>query len=206
MPANRLLPLCFALLAGFAGASAAQAQVNPEFAGRLIGSAYGEKGGAACFVRSYDKAHLAAHPLQKATHLRFIVRASGQTDGDNGSYSFAVGLTQRGKNGLFTSSGSCSQSRAEGGEGPVVKLHCGVDCDGGSVDLEVVNGGKSILLKLESGISVDPPGSRPDEEPNRVGFSAGADDKVFRLDRVAIEQCGKIFPEADTFKAFVAGE
>ncbi len=208
--------LAFTLLLasiGVAGASlqaSAQtpAQENNEFVGRVLGAMPGDQAANACFVRTYDAAHLAQHPKQKVTSMMMLVHAAEINDDGGANYSFVIGLKQRGRKGLYDTAGSCSHVRADG-EGPITHLRCGVDCDGGGVSVEMANDDKSIMVRINDYVSINKPGTnKSDDEDHamREGLRPGLDDKAFRLDRVAVEQCGKMFDTPKEFREFLAAK
>ena len=63
--------------------------------------------------------------------------------------------------------------------------HCGVDCDGGSIDVAIKDA-KSVLVSIPNGARIWRAGS--DDDRDRVK-RFGADDKVFRLDKMALSEC-----------------
>lgn len=205
--------LVFGGLALAAGSSAlAQdlkaGQENRAYSQRVLGELPGHNPVSACFVRRYDATHLAQHPKQKVTQMLLLLKAHEVVDDGGAGYAFVIGITQRGKKGLYDSGGSCGHVRAEG-EGPVTHLRCGVDCDGGGVDIEMAKGDKSLLVRLESGISINRPGTNQDPDEGmeeRETLIPGADDKVFRLDRVSIEECARLFPNKKAFREFLTSK
>lgn len=65
---------------------------------------------------------------------------------------------------------------------------CAVDCDGGSVTLDKMPPANSLIVRLnnDSGITMF---HDCDAGKGAVVVKAGADDKVFRLDKVAADAC-----------------
>jgi hypothetical protein len=139
----------------------------------------------ACFVRRYDAAHLAQHPKQKVSAMKLLVTAETVPEDATLNYSFRLGLQFRNRPGNFDTSGDCGHVSAFDMSADKMHLGCGVDCDGGGISVELSNGDKSTLIRLdEVAIWND---SKKDDE--RTSLSAGADDKVFRLDRASLEDC-----------------
>ncbi len=194
----RLFPtmlLAFATsLAGVAGA-AAEAGKTDDFATRLFASNASAQKQSACFMRTYDAAHLAGHPQQKVRQMMLLVSRDNGEPGEDWSgmgYQFSVGFRMRGESTRLESGGSCTQgSVAETGEG-VARLDCGVDCDGGGLSLKINDDNKSLRVEIER-IRVYKPGDfgREDEDGpvGGRGLGGGADDRVFRLDRVSLKEC-----------------
>lgn len=177
-----------------AGAASAAPPTPGEFAKRLFaGGITANDKTYACFVRTYDAAHLAKHPEQKVTVMKLLVtgEASPEDDveyraqGHLTQYSFRLGLRFRNRSGAYDSSGSCGYPRAAELTPDKLQLFCGVDCDGGGITVEMANNDKSTLIRLES-IRI-----WRDNKPDDEGFtiSGGADDRVFRLDRAKLDEC-----------------
>ena len=61
-----------------------------------------------------------------------------------------------------------------------------MDCDGGSIDVAIKDA-KSVLVSIPAGARLWRAGSDDDSGNARKRF--GADDKLFRLDKVALTQC-----------------
>ena len=176
------------------GTHAARAgeQVDTDFAKRFFAGNAGKPKAYACFVRRYDAAHMAEHPQQKVTVLRLLITSEQMEDDKYLNYSFRVGVNFRDRPGDFDSSGEC-------GHAPTVRnpdtdpmpaagidFNCGVDCDGGGIAVNLANNDNSLIVKLDRmriWKSTD-----TDDAPHR-SMEGGADDKVFRLDRVSVDEC-----------------
>ncbi len=202
--------LAFAALAIASGGpvhsqGATPAQANRDYMQRVLERLPGANPVNVCFARRYDAAHLARYPKQKVTQMIFLLHAF-EIAGDNGAaYPIVIGVTLRGRKGVYNSDGSCGVSRDESG-GAIQHLRCGIDGDGGSFNVELANGDKSLLVRLERGISINRPGTNenPDEPPvERDGLKAGTDDKVFRIDRVSTEECARLFPDRKAFREYL---
>ena len=139
----------------------------------------------ACFVRRYDAEHLARHPQQKVSAMKLLMTAEIPSDENTLNYSFRLGVKFRHRSGDFDSSGSCGHVIAED-SGHEIRFGCGVDCDGGGIGVAVSKDDKSAIVRLER-VRIWQ-NSRPDEEAGD-SLVAGADDKVFRLDRIAAREC-----------------
>ena len=141
----------------------------------------------ACFVRRYDPDHLARHPLQKVSTMKLLVTAEIPPE-EKISYSFRLGLKYRRRSGDFDSSGSCNHFVPED-RGHEIHLGCGVDCDGGGIDISMSKDDKSAMVRVER-VRIWQ-NSKPDEELSDA-LVGGADDKVFRLDRADIRECASL--------------
>jgi hypothetical protein len=187
-PHRHRIALLAALTAVIAGVSfSARAGESPEdeaFQKKLFGRVAGEKQTIhACFNRIYDPAHLGQHPQQNVRTMRLLVKVSQHPDGTN--YGVRIGVTFRKSGTHFESAGDCSSIHDDTGDKAVA--HCGVDCDGGSIDVAMKDA-KSVMVSIPNGARIWRPGSDGDE-PGNARKRFGADDKMFRLDKVALTQC-----------------
>lgn len=154
---------------------------NKMFAGPLDHKTY------ACFVRRYDASHLARHPKQKVSAMKLLVTAEDAPEDKTVNFSFRLGFKYRHRAGNFDSSGYCSHIVAEniGGE---IRLGCGVDCEGGGIEVAMKDD-KSALIRLER-IRIWER-NKPDDDASN-DLVAGADDKIFRVDRVDLHECSEL--------------
>ena len=145
-----------------------------------------------CFVRRYDPDHLARHPRQKVSAMKLLVTAEIPQDEENKdkvtNYSFRLGLKYRNRSGDFDSSGSCNHFVPEDREHEI-HLGCGVDCDGGGIDVAMSKDDRSAIVRVER-VRIWQ-NSKPDEELSDA-LVGGADDKVFRLDRADASDCAAL--------------
>jgi hypothetical protein len=142
-------------------------------------------GTRACFARSYDAKHLREHRQQRVAGVTFLIRSTGFDDkGEwvlkpDGKYKytrylFAIRFARRDGKRAQTTSGECQQGEKGAG--------CYVECDGGGFSLE--KSGEGLLLRLlDEGIRID------DCDEKDVRLKPGADDKAFRVEKVAEAQC-----------------
>jgi hypothetical protein len=151
------------------------------FAGPLGKKAY------ACFVRRYDPDHLARHPLQKVSAMKLLVSAE-IPPGETANYSFRLGFKYRHRSGDFDSSGSCNHFVTEEGS-KEMRFGCGVDCDGGGINVAMSGDNKSTIVRLER-ITVWQ-NNKPDDDA-RDSLVACADDKIFRLGRADTRECASL--------------
>ncbi len=147
-------------------------------------------GARACYARSYDAKHLAEHPRQRVTALTFLLRVVGYDEsGDHWvldpagkyervDYQFALSATRRGEKAL-TTSGYCPDDP---------NALCIRECDGGGVTLETIAGSQALTIRLNDG------GVRMGacDEGKQIWLRPGADDKSFRVEKVAVEQCAAL--------------
>lgn len=183
------------LFASVAGASAQSAK-SDELMQRIFGAPMSGGKQSVCFVRTYDAAHLAAHPKQKVRQMMVLMGREMHPDameGEEPTISFSVGFRLKGEKNLLDSGGACLNARETGTDEVSTRIMCGVDCDGGGFDLKISDDNKSVRVELER-IRVYEPGQRDAEDedggpaPGR-GLNGGADDRVFRLDRVSLRDC-----------------
>jgi hypothetical protein len=84
--------------------------------------------------------------------------------------------------------GACRHVVAEEKDGEI-QLGCGVDCDGGGIAVVMSKGDKSAIVELERVRMWDR--KKPDED-NSHDLEAGADDKIFRVDRADLNECAEL--------------
>jgi hypothetical protein len=138
----------------------------------------------ACFIRRYDGDHLARHPKQKVAAMKLLVTIGHPPEESSTPYSFRLGFKYRHRKGDWDSSGACHtvQSKETDGE---VRLGCSVDCDGGGIEIGLGRTADATRVRLER-VRIWQ-NNEPDDEGDEL--SAGADDKIFRLDRTNIKDC-----------------
>ena len=150
----------------------------------------------ACFVRRYDANHLAQHPKQKVSAMKLLVTAEIPPEQQTINYSFRLGVKYRNRPGNFDSSGYCRHVVAEdkGGE---IHYGCGVDCDGGGIDVAMKDD-KSAIVELERIRMWDR--KKPDEDSGN-DLEAGADDKTFRVYRTNLSECAELVTDREELAA-----
>lgn len=154
---------------------------------RMYAGAPGNKA-YACFVRRYDADHLARHPKQKVASMKLLVSAEVDKEDKELHNSFRLGFRYRHRSGDFDSSGSCNHAvfTKSGNE---VRLGCGVDCEGGGIGVALSKDDKSAIVRLER-VRVWQ-NNKPDDDAEH-SLTAGADDKIFRLDRTDNSECASL--------------
>jgi hypothetical protein len=186
-----VLPLALAAFVGLAHAEDSdkvRETTNAEadaFNARLYGATPGDKA-YACFVRRYDAQHLARHPKQKVASMKLLISAEADTEDKRLHNSFRLGFRYRHRSGDFDSSGSCGSHAVLLSQGDEVRMGCGVDCEGGGIEVALSKDTKSAIIRLER-VRVWQ-NNKPDDEAEQ-SLVAGADDKIFRLDRTDTSEC-----------------
>jgi hypothetical protein len=176
------------------GSAAAAEPDTQAFAKRLFAHDVAAKGKTyACFTRRYDAAHLAQHRQQKVKTMKLLVSAEIVPEDKQPNYSFQLAVSFRDRKGNFETSGDCGHPSASEETPDRLHLGCGVDCDGGGISIEMANGDQSTLVRIDQVAIWNK--DKPDAE--RDGFNGGADDKVFRLDRVDLDACKSLISETE---------
>ncbi len=190
-----LLSACFAILSAATVAARAQESGGAgadAFANRLLAAQSVDQKTYACFVRSYDKAHLAKHRKQKVTDMKLLVGAERLPEDAEVNYSFRVNVKLRGRKAEVESFSTCGHAEASENPKQGMSIHCGGECGGGGLDISLAPGDKAVMLNLDD-IGIWPV-SKP-EEATDLRLSAGADDKVFRLERVSNDICAAMIAQ-----------
>lgn len=159
-----------------------------QFDKRMFGKAPDPKSHTfACFVRRYDAAHMAQHPHQKVTSMKLLFTSELMEGNTELERNFRLGVTFRSKRGNYDSSGSCSFFHPEDAKDKTeIRYGCGVDCDGGGINIAMNKDDASVLVRLER-VRIWQ-NNKPDDEAGDELVS-GKDDAIFRLDRVPVEEC-----------------
>ncbi|MCA1470510.1 hypothetical protein I6F09_21705 [Bradyrhizobium sp. IC3195] len=188
-----VLPLALAALTGAARADdgddireASKAEAE-TFNTRMYAKPPGDKA-YACFVRRYDADHLARHPKQKVAAMKLLISAEFDKEDKELHHSFRLGFRYRHRSGDFDSSGSCNHAVFTR-SGDEVRLGCGVDCDGGGIGVALSKDDRSAIVRLER-VRVWQ-NNKPDDDAEH-SLTAGADDKIFRLDRADNRECASL--------------
>jgi hypothetical protein len=165
-------------------ARAQDAKEDEAFQQRLFGRTTDGKQIHACFSRVYDAAHLAQHPRQNVRTMQLLAVANGEED--KPKYELRLGITFRKSGSHYETSGDCGSIHDTSDVGGTAGVaHCGVDCDGGRLDVAMKDA-KSVLVTIPAGVRIWRAGSINDSDKSK---RFGADDKVFRLDRTALTDC-----------------
>src|SRR4029079_5846286 len=111
-------------------------------------------------------------------------------------YALAIGVHFRKQATLFQLSGGCSSS-VDGQAAP----NCGIDCDGGEIDVSVKDA-KSIMVSIPYSARA----SDPDSGEVSEGAKFGSDDKLFRLDRTGLQDCLPLVSDDETKAPLSVGQ
>jgi hypothetical protein len=141
----------------------------------------------ACFVRRYDANHMAQHQQQKVSAMKLLVTAENVAEEKTADYSVRLGIKYRHRTGNFDSSGFCGHVVTDGANH--ISFGCGVDCEGGGINVALSKDDKSAIIRLER-IRIWNR-NKPDQEAEDA-LVAGADDKIFRVDRSDAEECAEL--------------
>jgi hypothetical protein len=153
---------------------------------------------ALCYARTYDAEHLKQHPNQKITELVLFLRyitlseedatlistENGGTEKQYFRYDFTLAAKTKEHDRMLYASGDCAS--AEG-------IGCGIDCDGGGIEIESAPGKPDeLLVRLERIRMTLGCGEGAD-----VDLEGGADDKVFKLTKAPRQLCDAMQTGAD---------
>ena len=156
--------------------SAASAGPWDEFLQAGFGAA-ASKDGSICFSRIYDAGHLAANKAQRIrdVSIKLSLRTeNGERRLDHNLATHLVGSKQK-----YWSGGQCS-----GYKGLVA--HCYVEGDGGSVDLTLDPGGRTLTARF-SDFRIWRPQDAADE--STMTFDKSPADKVAKLTKAPMAAC-----------------
>jgi hypothetical protein len=150
----------------------------------------------ACFGRVYDRGHLASHPDQKVTGIHIFRSLSERPEAENwqqnqrdeairrfresGETSVQAFVTFRDRKGYFYNALTCGKETRNG-------VGCYIECDGGSFDIKRES--PTTALLTNNGFVLIGGCDGEVEEGERVYFSPGKDDKVFRLESKPAPVC-----------------
>jgi hypothetical protein len=176
-----------AIVLAASGARAEEARKSDPVARRIFAAQVDAKKPMACFARAYDSAHLAAHPRQKVAAMMALFTEDKDAEEGGAALGFRVGFKMRGAGAKFDNAGNCGHADVTETGASSASIHCYIDCDGGGLDVQISADNKSLRVGLE-GFAVYPAGSKRDDDNVRA-LETGADDKVFRLDRVSLADC-----------------
>lgn len=151
----------------------------------------------ACFMRRYDAQHLAQHPKQKTAAMMLLVGAEIPEGETATAYSFNLGVKFRRRAGSFDSEGYCKHATAED-DGNEMRFACGVDCDGGGINVALSKDNASAIVRLDR-VRLWKQNSA-DEDAN-LELEAGSDDQIFRLDRVDNAECSPLVSDRQELAA-----
>lgn len=188
-----LRAMAFGCILGVPAGFAVAADANLQLFGRDVGK---EKA-YACYARKYTRTHLAGHPDQNVRDMTVFVDSHEDEEGAGRQYILGMSVNFRQLNQPYSTYGGCSA----GTDGQA--LHCGIDCDGGTIGVRIKDR-NSILLDIPNGARVSD--DDDEEEPNELpdGAKFGSDDKIFRLDRTDLSACLPLATDEETRAALMA--
>src|SRR5262249_40775918 len=131
--------------------------------------------------------HLKHHPKQKVSAMKILVTAE-KPPGEPTAYTYRLGVQFKSRPGDFDGESPCDHSVA----GNEIRFSCAVDCGGGGLEIALSKDNKSAIVRLEAVGIWDR--KHPDGE---IESLQGADDKMFRLDRVDNKECADLLPKRD---------
>lgn len=192
------------VLLGAAGAARAEETAKPDdFSQRMFAGKVPASKAFACFARRYDAAHLAQHPQQKVRSMRLLVTAEKSKELESLGYAFRLGVGFRNRPGAFDSMGECRHAQPGEGEGEdragPAHLGCSVDCEGGGISVDLADDNKSVRVEVAN-IRIWRHGKAGDDEAE-TELQGGADDRVFRLDRVSVAECAGLAVDREELAA-----
>jgi hypothetical protein len=197
--------LIAAVLSLIASAAAAQpdrdAAKVADFAKRMFATKSSGQKPTACFARTYDAAHLARHPKQTVSAMKMLIAGEKLEDATSLSYSYKLGINFRDRKGDYASSYDCGNAEVSDVKlGAQVSCHDG--CGAGGVVIALAPNSKAIIVKVESVVVWL--ADKPQDESAQFELKGGADDRVFRLERVDSEMCKSLIKDGDEVAALQA--
>lgn len=189
-----LRAVAFGIILGLPTGFAAAADANLQLFGRDVGK---EKA-YACYARVYTKAHLAGHPDQNVRDIMVFVDSYEDEGGAGRQYILGMSVNFRQLKKPYSAYGGCSL----GTDGKQA-LHCGIDCDGGTIGVRIKDK-NSILLDIPDGARVSDDAGEEEPSDTPEGAKFGPDDKIFRLDRAALSACLPLASDEETRAAIAA--
>jgi hypothetical protein len=189
-----LIAAWVSLLASAAVAAPREDAKLADFAQRMFATKSFDQKTSACFVRTYDSAHLARHRKQTVTAMKMLVSGEKLKDDQQLSYSYELGVNFRNRKGDFASSFHCGQARMSEDKRGAVDVRCHEGCEGGDgVVIALASDARSIIVKIDSvGLH---PADQPADGDGYFGFEGGAQDRVFRLERVDLDKCKSLIKD-----------
>jgi hypothetical protein len=195
-----LIAAGFSLLASAAVAAPRQDAKLADFAQRMFAAKSFDQKTSACFVRTYDAAHLARHRKQTFTAMKMLVSAEKLADDGQLSYSYELGVTFRNRQGDYVSSFQCGHARASEEKRGGVDVVCHDGCEGGDgVVIALAPDSKAIMVKINS-VSLRN-ANKPKDSDDYFELEGSADNKVFRLERVDLDKCKSLNRDGDEVAA-----
>lgn len=173
------------VIAAAVSSSALAQAIEPGKEGVLADLLAPTPGKHQCYARTYSKDHLEAHPNQKVAELKFQLAYHRHEPDEyfpkgQRNYYFRLIAKLRGSSKSYTALGECSASGAN--------VFCGVECDGGGVNIRSRPQGK-LLVFFGRGDGIRLAEGCDPSEGDYVDLKPGIDDKEFLLSPVAGAAC-----------------
>jgi hypothetical protein len=195
-----LIAACLSVLASAAVAeTAAESRKLDDFARRMFARNAFDQKAYACFVRTYDAAHLARHRRQTVTAMKMLMAAERLPENGQLSYSYKMRVNFRDRPGDYASSFQCGGAHMADVKGRAVEVTCHDGCEAGGLAIALAPDSKAIIIKLED-VSVWL-AAKPEDQDAAFSFKGGADDRAFRLERVDLEACKPLMKDTDEVAA-----
>ena len=164
-------------LALWGGAPGVSAEPADDLGGRLpVGS------GLKCYSRTFDKAHLAAHPKQRITAMSLVV-APMAASGDLRLWPYAMIVRMKGEKAALWQTETCEVDEAGA-------FRCTVACDGGHVRLGLPEAGPGLRVELSDNYTLQ--GGCGDDRRTIV-LSARTEEPSYALDARDMKVCRSAF-------------
>jgi hypothetical protein len=167
------------VLLGLMLVSSARAAEPSKFVSFLAGKRPGEGKTFACFVTTYDDAHLSTHPQQNVRAVRMLATVYSNHDY---SYQLRIGLNFRDRAESLSTVAECGAGR----ERDTLRKAAVCAGIGGKVLLAIENK-NSVQLSLPLATGLWRPG--PPQPNNPVNGAFAEDERHFRLTRAPLAQC-----------------
>jgi len=147
---------------------------------KIFGRDPGKAEAHACFVRRYAKENLVSHPKRNVTDMLVYMQKS---EGDDPNYGLNFQVHFKRLNKPFQAYGSCLPD-----EKGKKTFSCGIDCDGGGVEISVKDTQSFVLAIPNYARVMDLENPDP-----TVDLPAGTEfldeDKLFQMQRTALKDC-----------------
>ncbi|HEY2136264.1 MAG TPA: hypothetical protein VGH49_10265 [Xanthobacteraceae bacterium] len=187
------------LAAAIGAAQAKDAADTDDFARRLFAAKSIEQKTYACFVRTYDATHLAHHRKQKVSAMKLLIAVDKPPEDAELHYVFRVGIKLRNRKPGYASDGDCGHAEVLAKKDGGIQVSCGGDCGGSGMSIALGPDDKSVTVRLnEIAIWL---ADNPTDDSAQMELKGGADDRVFRLDRVSNEICAPLAREGENVAA-----
>jgi hypothetical protein len=147
-------------------------------------AAFAQEPDLQCFARAYSAEHLVRHPGQRVTEVMVAVGRS--SEGVGGFTEAVVRAMMRDRFGEFFANAAICVD--EGG-----RWSCGIECDGGTFDLELAADGTLMLRNEEYGFVLHGGCGSDVAEDRAIWLDADAEHRAFRLYPLPPEACPRDF-------------